>query len=166
MSKGQTANTKKKSGTKTRHANSTSFKKGSTVGVATQFKKGNTIGAETRVKPGEKLATVYKAEYPDLMLKYAKKEDVVLPSMEGWCMENDVAIRTAYDWLEAHPQFANAYDQLKLVQKQRLQERGLLNRYNPQIVKFLLENNHGMREKSETEVKGDSTLTVNIREVD
>lgn len=164
MSKGQTAKGKKKSGTKTRHANSTSFKKGSTAGVATQFKKGNTIGAETRVKPGDKLATVYKAEYPDLMLEYAKKEDVVLPSMEGWCMENDVAIRTAYGWLEAHPQFASAYDQLKLVQKQRLQERGLLNQYNSQIVKFLLENNHGMREKADSTVTYKVTLSDEIEE--
>lgn len=160
MSKGQTANKKKstkKSGTKTSHANSTSFKKGNTIGEETRFKKGNTIGEETRVKPGDKLATVYKAEYPDMMLEYAKKEDVVLPSMEGWCMDNAVAIRTAYGWLETHPQFASAYDQLKLVQKQRLQERGLLNQYNSQIVKFLLENNHGMREKA------DSTVTYTVK---
>lgn len=165
MSKGQTAKSKKTSGEKTRKANSTSFKKGSTVGVATQFKKGNTIGAETRVKPGDKLATVYRSEYPSNMLDYAKRDDVVLPSMEGWCIENDVAIRTAYDWLGSHPQFADAYAQLKLVQKQRLQERGLLNQYNSQIVKFLLENNHGMKEQKATEISG-SAVTINLHEVD
>ena len=157
MSEGQTANTKKKSGSKTRYSNSTTFKKGNMIGEETRFKKGNTIGEETRIKPGEKLAVIYKAEYPEMMLDYSKREDVILPSLEGWCMENNIAIRTAYSWIEAHPPFASAYDQLKLVQKQRLQERGLLNQYNSQIVKFLLENNHGMREKA------DSTVTYTVK---
>ena len=166
MSKGQTAKKKSDSGKKTRRPNSGSFKKGNTIGAETRFKEGNTIGKETRAKEGNTLATTYSKDYPDTMLEYAKREDVIYPSLEGWCMENGVFVRTAYDWLDSHPRFADAYDQLKSVQKQRLEERGLTNRYNANIVKFLLENNHGMREKSETEVKGDSTFTVNIREVD
>ena len=157
MSEGQTANTEKKSGNKTREPNSGQFKKGNTIGIETRFDKGNAI------------TSVYDCTFPDSMLEYAKREDVVYPSLEGWCLENKVIIRTARNWIlnpEEYPRFSSAYEELKEIQKLRLAERGLLNRYNPQIVKFLLENNHGMREKSETEVKGDSTLTVNIREVD
>lgn len=165
MSKGQTAKKTTGSGKKPRKPNSGSFKKGHTAGQKTQFKEGNTIGSETRVKPGERLASVYCAKYPDSMLEYAMREDVIYPSLEGWCMSENVAIRTAYDWLESHPHFADAYSQLKYVQKQRLEERGLTNRYNPQIVKFLLENNHGMKEKKETEISG-SSVTINLHEVE
>ena len=157
---------KNKSGaTKPRKPNPGQFKKGHTAGQKTQFKKGNTIGSETRIKPGEKLASVYQEKYPDSMLEYAMREDVIYPSLEGWCMSENVAIRTAYDWLESHPRFADVYSQLKYVQKQRLEERGLTNRYNPQIVKFLLENNHGMKEKKETEISG-SAVTINLHEVE
>lgn len=148
MSKGQTANTKKKSGTKTRKPNSG------------QFKKGNTIGIETRFDNGNAITSVYDPTFPDLMLEYAKREDVVYPSLAGWCLERGIIIRTAQNWIAKpteYPRFSSAYEELKEIQKHRLAERGLLNRYNPQIVKFLLENNHGMREKA------DSTVTYTVK---
>ena len=131
------------------------------------FKPGNTIGMETRVKPGQMLASVYDEGYPDSIYQYCA-EPAIFHSFERWCVNNMVHVRTAMDWVnnpEKYPQFASAYEYLKHIQKCELMERGLSGEYNAQIDKFLLENNHGMREKNESEIKG-SAITVNIREVD
>ena len=130
------------------------------------FKPGNTIGMETRAQPGNLLASVYDDKYPDLIYKYCE-EEAVLHSFERWCVNNKVDVRTAMGWVaepEKYPRFASAYAYLKSVQKCELMEKGVTGEYNPQIDKFLLENNHGMREKQESEIKG-SAITVNIREV-
>lgn len=151
MSKGQTAKKKTDSGNKPRKPNSGQFKKGNTIGIETRFDKGNAI------------TSVYDPTFPDSMLEYAKRDDVAYPSLEGWCLEHGIIIRTAQNWVANHieyPRFSSAYEELKEIQKHRLAERGLLNRYNPQIVKFLLENNHGMREKADNSV----TYTVKFSE--
>ena len=53
-------------------------------------------------------------------------------------------------------------------QKKLLIEKGLTNVFNPQIVKFLLSNNHGMSEKTAANIdaKTDNKFEVNIKVVD
>lgn len=131
------------------------------------FKPGNTIGMETRVKPGQMLASVYDESYPDKIYEYCETEGV-LHSFERWCLMNRVPVSTANEWLakpEKYPQFVSACAYLKTVQKCELIENGLTDTYNAQIVKFLLTNNHGMKERGETEIKGSGGLTINIHEV-
>jgi hypothetical protein len=135
----------------------------------TKFQKGNTIGSETRFKPGHTLSKKYKTEYAASLLEYFETCDS-LPTIEGWAVKNRIEVRTAVNWSkneEKYPQFSSAYAQAKAIQKNKLIENGLCDAYNVQLVKFLLINNHEMREKSEQKVEGDTnaTVTVNIREV-
>lgn len=132
------------------------------------FKPGNTIGSETRFKPGNTLSRIYKEEYADSLLEYFIETESRFPMIEEWATKNGLAIRTVYEWMydeEKYPRFASTYAQCKEIQKQRLIQNGLADKYNAQIVKFMLVNNHGMKEKVDAEVKGSGGLTINIHEV-
>ena len=134
-----------------------------------RFEKGNTIGFETRFKPGHKLSLKYKQDYCESLLKYFKEYDGC-PTIEGWATSNNISISAARVWISdpaKYPQFATTYEQALSIQKNKLIQCGLLDGYNVQLVKFLLTNNHGMRDKSEQKVEGDvdTTITVKIHEV-
>lgn len=135
-----------------------------------QFKPGNTIGMETRIKPGHVLSTKYEEDYPQKLLDYFADCPDVFPTIEGFAIKYDIAIRTVRYWAvdeEKHPLFASAYAQCIAMQKQNLIANGLLERYNAQLTKFLLINNHGMSERVEQKIEGETKaeVTVEIREV-
>ena len=136
----------------------------------TKFKEGNEIGIETRFQPGNTLRKKYKPEYADSLLLYFLTCEK-LPTIEEWAVKNHLAIRTVYEWTtneEKYPRFAATYAQAKAIQKTKLVQNGLVERYNASLVKFLLINNHGMSEKVEQKIEGDAGgafVTVNIREV-
>ena len=135
----------------------------------TKFKEGNEIGIDTRFKPGNTLSKKYKPEYADSLLLYFLTCEK-LPTIEEWAVQNNLAIRTVYDWTtneEKYPRFAATYTQAKAIQKTKLMQNGLAEIYNATLVKFLLINNHGMSEKIEQKVEGETSaaITVNIREV-
>lgn len=75
--------------------------------------------------------------------------EVNLPSHEGFALMLDVAPTTLYEWAEKYPMFSKALGKIKEVQKQRLVNNGLSERYNATIAKLILSSNHGMREKSD-----------------
>ena len=138
-----------------------------------QFIKGNEIGKETRFDIGNKFSTVYKDEYPSLLIEYVNrcKETGELPMEEGFANENMIAIRTLSNWLadkDKYPRLATAYAYLIAEQKKMLVLLGLTERYNAQLVKFLLSANHGMSEKSQQEInaKTDNTFKVDIKVID
>ena len=135
----------------------------------TKFKPGNETGKDTRFKKGNTLRKKYKPEYADSLLAYFLSCDHC-PTLEEWAVNNNLKIRTVYDWTEdeeKYPRFATTYAQAKAIQKNNLVQNGLTERYNASIVKFLLINTHGMSEKIEQKVDGktDASITVNIREV-
>jgi hypothetical protein len=134
-----------------------------------KFEKGNTIGFETRFKPGHKLSLKYKQAYCDSLLKYFK-ECEECPTIEGWANSNNISISAARVWVsnpKKYPHFATIYEQALSIQKDKLIQKGLLEGYNVQLVKFLLTNNHDMRDKTEQKFEGETStaITVNIREV-
>lgn len=136
-----------------------------------KFESGNTIGMDTRFKPGHQLSCKYKAVYTDSLLAYFVQQSATnaLPTIEGWAIENKLKIRTVYDWIEKpekYPHFADAYAQAKAIQKNMLMQKGLTETYNASLVKFLLSNNHGMKEKVEQDVNAGGALQVNINVVD
>ncbi len=135
----------------------------------TKFKEGNNIGKETRFKSGNTLRKKYKPEYAESLLLYFLTCEK-LPTIEEWAVQNHLAIRTVYEWTtneEKYPRFATIYAQAKAIQKTRLIQNGLTEIYNATLVKFLLINNHGMSDKIEQKVEGETNteLTINIREV-
>jgi hypothetical protein len=135
----------------------------------TKFKKGNEIGKETRFQAGNQLSSKYKDEYADSLLEFFRTYDGV-PTFEKWADENGIDVRTACNWKnddEKYPRFSANYAQALSLQKAKLIEYGLLDKYNANLTKFLLTNIHGMSEKVEQKVEGDTnaTITVEIREV-
>lgn len=136
---------------------------------STKFQPGNEIGKETRFKEGNTLRKKYKSEYAESLLMYFLNCEN-LPTVEGWAVENNIAIRTVYSWMsneDKYPRFAAVYAQAKAIQKAKLIQNGLSEKYNATLVKFLLVNNHGMSDKIEQKLDGESnaSITVNIHEV-
>lgn len=130
-----------------------------------------------RFEKGNQAASKYKEEYADLMMKYADDDSVVYPSVEDFASRYKIPIRTISRWIaeskddeNKYPRLADSHAHLQSKQKQSLIERGLLDRYNASIVKFLLTNNHGMSEKTSAEVnanaKTDNKFEVNIKVID
>jgi len=80
---------------------------------------------------------------------FEEKVKVKLPTIERYCQFIKVPRQTVYDWIDAHADFKMALDKILVEQKARLMEKGLSERYNPIMAKFLLSANHGLREKSD-----------------
>ena len=130
-----------------------------------RFIKGNTIGSNTRFNTGHTLSTIYRDEYADLLLEYFTDPDVVFPTLEGFAIKHNIAIRTVHTWVESpetHAQFALSHAQAMAIQRDKLLVGGLTEQYNSQIVKFIAVNCHGMKEKIEQEFKGEASINVNI----
>lgn len=128
-----------------------------------------------KFEKGNQAAFKYKEEYADLMMKYANDESVIYPSVEDFANKYHIPERTLYRWIaeskddeDRYPRLADTHAHLQYRQKQTLIERGLIERYNASIVKFLLTNNHGMSEKTAAEVsaKTDNKFEVNIKVIE
>lgn len=83
---------------------------------------------------------------------YDNKLKVKLPTIEGFARFIGVNKTSLYEWEKKHPDFSNALDDIRQEQQQRLINSGLSGEYNPTIAKLILSSNHGMREKSETDI--------------
>ena len=77
---------------------------------------------------------------------------VKLPTIEGFAQYLDVSKKSLYNWRDQHEEFLHALERIELEQKQRLLNCGLSGDYNPTIAKLVLSANHGMAEKSETDI--------------
>ena len=145
--------------------------------MSSKFQKGNTIGFETRFKQGNTLSKKYKPEYADDLLEYFEERDSMenpeLPTLEGWAVSRKIAIRCVNNWIadeDKYPRFADKYAQALAIQKKKLALLGLTGAYNQRLVEFLLKNNHGMSDKTETKVdqsiNGGITVKVSYFEDD
>lgn len=87
---------------------------------------------------------------------------VNLPKRVGLANFFSVTEDTLNNWAEKHPKFLGALKKLDQLQQERLIDSGLSGDYNPTIAKLLLSSNHGMAEKTETDVtsKGESIASV------
>lgn len=80
---------------------------------------------------------------------------VKLPTIEGFAAYLGVMRRTLQLWEKQYPVVADGLDQIRHQQLQRLIDEGLGGNYNPAIVKLLLSHNHGIKEETVSEVKGE-----------
>lgn len=136
------------------------------------FKPGYDPRRTALFQPGHiPLIEVYDDSYPQSVLDYFSREDIVCPTLGGWAVENNVAVRTLNDWTNENSpryrqEFATACAQCKEIQRNLLIKNGLLEAYSPRMVEFLLKNCHGMSDKVEQDIKGNGTFKVDIKIVD
>jgi hypothetical protein len=139
----------------------------------TKFKEGNEIGAETRFKAGNQVSSKYKSEYCEELLEFfrvpeaeekwsrsyyesgaIKSEAPIilppkLPTFELFAAKIGVTVGTLEHWCEKYPRFATIYAHAKEIQKGIIILNAMTKQYDANFAKFLLANNHGMKEARE-----------------
>ena len=79
---------------------------------------------------------------------------VNLPSVEGFALWLQVSDDTLYEWAKTNDYFSDTLAIIKREQKSRLVNSGLAGTYNSTIAKLMLSSNHGMVEKTASELTG------------
>ena len=108
--------------------------------------------------------TKYKPEFcqeADEYLKTVGKEQMHLPKIESFAIRLGVSKDSLYEWAKLYPEFSDSLKKILLAQAQQLIDDGIYGgkEVNATIVKLLLQNNHGMRERTDLttddkEIKG------------
>lgn len=85
-----------------------------------------------------------------------------IPTLIRWCLAIGVPRRTIYDWIEAHPEFADAHDTAMELQKAFLMESGIVHGSGG-FASFMLKCVHGMQEpKADSEDKEGKTQNITV----
>ncbi len=95
--------------------------------------------------------TKYRPEINDELDKYlettgsAKRK---LPTIQGFSLWLGVNDDTLNEWTKTYPRFSATLERLKKLQAEQLIDDGTYDKStNATIIKLLLQNNHGMRER-------------------
>ena len=90
----------------------------------------------------------------DDYLKTVGKEQQHLPKIESFAIYLGYSKKTLYNWADKYPEFLHALDKIMEYQAEQLIDDGIYGgkEVNATIVKLLLQNNHGMREKVDTDL--------------
>lgn len=85
-----------------------------------------------------------------------------IPTLIRWCLAIGVPRRTIYDWIEAHPEFADAHDTAMELQKAFLMESGIVHGSGG-FASFMLKCVHGMQEpKADAEDKEGKAQNITV----
>lgn len=98
--------------------------------------------------------TTYREEFVQEVDNYIAttgREQTALPTMQGLALHLNINKDTLYEWKRNHKEFSDALEKLMEKQAEQLINDGVYGgkEVNSTIVKLLLMNNHGMREKQE-----------------
>ncbi|GEM_PF-1773807 len=98
--------------------------------------------------------TKYKPEFVSEVEKYLKttgREQMKLPTIEGFAIFIEVSRDSLYEWRKLYPEFSYALEKILLRQEVQLIDDGIYGgkEVNATIVKLMLQNNHGMKERSD-----------------
>jgi len=110
---------------------------------------------KTRGRPSK-----YRPEYVDEVNAYLATTGgptMTLPTVEGFAIMLGVSTRALYRWSKKHKEFRRTLGRIKQYQKVQLINDGIYGgkEVNSTIVKLLLQNNHGMKERSDITSKDD-----------
>lgn len=99
--------------------------------------------------------TKYKPEFIDEVneyLKMATRDNMHLPKIESFAKHLGVHKDTLYEWAKLYPEFSDSLRMILQEQAERLVDDGIYGgkEVNSTIVKLLLQNNHGMKERTDT----------------
>lgn len=94
----------------------------------------------------------------------SKQRKVKLPKLESFSLMLGINGDTLVEWRKQHPEFSAACTKIEQKQKESLIDQGLAGNYNPVIAKLILSANHGMAEKTQTDVtsKGEQIMNVDV----
>lgn len=96
--------------------------------------------------------TLYDPTFIDKVDEYletATKENMHLPKVESFAIFLGVSKDTVYEWAKLYKEFSDALRKILTIQAERLIDDGIYGgkEVNATIVKLLLQNNHGMKER-------------------
>lgn len=102
----------------------------------------------------KELSVLKETENPDGTKEIVeiKRYKVQLPTIEGFALFLGVNKDTLYEWKKKYTNFSDSLDNIINIQKKRLLDEGLAGNYNPTIAKLILSSNHGMAEKTNTDL--------------
>lgn len=88
----------------------------------------------------------------DLYLSETGNGTMHMPKIESFAIRLGVSKNTLYEWAKEHPDFQDALGRIMLFQCERLVDDGIYGgkEVNATIVKLMLQNNHGMKERTDT----------------
>ena len=83
------------------------------------------------------------------------REQTILPTKQGLALLLNVDDETLNEWAKIHPEFSASLKKLMLKQGEQLINDGIYGgkEINATIVKLLLQNNHGMKERIDQTTK-------------
>lgn len=121
----------------------------------------NKVGRPTKYDP----SFCYKVkEY----LESATKENMHMPKIESFAIFLGVNKDTLYEWAKEHKEFSDALRDIMTVQAERLIDDGIYGgkEVNATIVKLLLQNNHGMKERVDQTTNDKEVNQVLVKFID
>lgn len=121
-------------------------------GRPTEYKESFVADAAKYLEQCEDEETEFHKTRGEKSDSYDRILTVKLPTIEGFAIYLGASVKSLYTWSEQHPDFLQALEDIKDAQKERLLAKGLSGEYNPTIAKLILSSNHGMKEKTETEL--------------
>lgn len=94
----------------------------------------------------------YDPKFCDELDKYLEttgKEQTSLPTKQGFALWLGVDDETILEWAKIHPEFSATFKRLNQIQAKQLIDDGIYGgkEVNSTIIKLLLQNNHGMKER-------------------
>lgn len=109
----------------------------------------------------------YREEYIAEIDKYLSttgEASMTLPMIEDFAIRLNVSVRAIYRWSKKHKEFRHALRKIKAYQKRQLINDGIYGgkEVNSTIVKLLLQNNHGMKERLDTTTKNEKLESLVI----
>lgn len=114
--------------------------------------------------------TEYKPEYCQEVDEYLKEfggAQMRLPQIEDFAERIGKSLQCLNEWQKKYPEFGEAIDKIRLKQKIQLVNDGVYGgkEVNATIVKLMLQNNHGMKEKTDVTTNGKELPTPILQNV-
>lgn len=115
-----------------------------------------------RVQP--QITKSKKTYYADGTLKSEEEYPIAaeLPTFQNFADKIDVNIDTLHEWSSKHKEFSEAYARAKQLQEHIWLVNGMSSLYNPQFAQFFGKNCLGYKDKSETEITGETTVNNKV----
>ena len=111
-------------------------------------------GEKTQYQKKNQVASKYKTEYGQMMLDFFIGDESPFPTFERFAVSIGVIAETLANWADKDNGFRDFYAKCKEIQKAKLVEGSMIDKYNAQFAKFFAINNCNMRESSSINVGG------------